>query len=132
MFVCRLAAPLARVANPPLPVASNIGNFTLLARKASYLKTFNITKSEGIIYVNNITSLWNSESSVRLDVQWERDGKLEVDQLRIAIYEEASNTCHHLHDNLTKWSHCTSISNPYDCKTACAIGTGGHSSVAKS
>ncbi|XP_065174301.1 uncharacterized protein Ret [Atheta coriaria] len=130
--IFRLAAPLARVANPPLPVASNIGNFTLLARKASYLKTFNITKSEGIIYVNNITSLWNSESSVRLDVQWERDGKLEVDQLRIAIYEEASNTCHHLHDNLTKWSHCTSISNPYDCKTACAIGTGGHSSVAKS
>ncbi|XP_057667734.1 proto-oncogene tyrosine-protein kinase receptor Ret [Diorhabda carinulata] len=126
--IFRTAAPLARVSQPT--VIHNCTNFTFKV-DSKFRGIFNVTKTEGIVYVNDFSKLRQVKTqSISLNISWINGNKQEQDEITIRIINEPNQTCTGM-NHFNNWTYCSEIDNIEDClrSDSCALGTGGYASV---
>ncbi|KAK5645002.1 hypothetical protein RI129_006302 [Pyrocoelia pectoralis] len=126
--IFRTAAPLARVTHPQKKyLHNNITTFTIL--NETFYEAFDVTETEGIVYVKNITKLREAPSHVRITVQWLDNKVKQTDDITIKISNEPNHTCHGNGPSIKDWSMCAYYKSKKDCNKACGISTGGSPGV---
>ncbi|KAK4876399.1 hypothetical protein RN001_012821 [Aquatica leii] len=125
--IFRTAAPLARVTQPnKANLHDGINTFWLL--KDSSDGAFNITETEGIVFVHNVTKLRDA-SSIRLTIQWLNNKTKQTDDVVVKITNEPNHTCNDKGPFIRDWAFCSFYKNKKDCNKACGLSTGGSPGV---
>ncbi|XP_044754271.1 proto-oncogene tyrosine-protein kinase receptor Ret [Coccinella septempunctata] len=124
--ILRTAGPFARVAQPRSSLMNGTKDFKIKARKGMK-SVFNITQTEGIVYVYDYVALRKAKEYIMLNITWTRNGIQEYDELEVRLVNEPKKNC----ENVSFWYFCSEFDNHEDCTTHtnCAVGTGGYNAV---
>ncbi|XP_072388296.1 uncharacterized protein Ret [Diabrotica undecimpunctata] len=127
--IFRTAAPYARVVQPK-DLNGNYSDF-VLDEMSKFKEIFNITKSEGIVFVHDFLKLKNITTQfLSLNISWTNNNKRESDQIEVRLIHEPNQTCGNI-NKIKRWSSCSEYETIDEClqQDSCALGTGGFQSV---
>ncbi|KAF5305887.1 hypothetical protein FQA39_LY09126 [Lamprigera yunnana] len=121
--IFRTAAPLARVTQPK-KANLHVGIGTFLLLRDSSDGAFNVTETEGIVFVHNVTKLRDA-SEIRITVQWLNNKIKQTDEIIVKITNEPNHTCNEKGPSIRDWTFCSYYKNKKDCNKSCGLSTGG-------
>ncbi|CAG9834717.1 unnamed protein product [Diabrotica balteata] len=127
--IFRTAAPFARVVQPK-DLNGNYSDF-VLDEMSKFKEIFNITKTEGIVFVHDFLKLKNITTQfLSLNISWTNNNKRESDQIEVRLIHEPNQTCGNI-NKIKRWSSCSEYETIDEClqQDSCALGTGGFQSV---
>uniref|UniRef100_A0A6P7GUX1 Uncharacterized protein LOC114341076 n=1 Tax=Diabrotica virgifera virgifera TaxID=50390 RepID=A0A6P7GUX1_DIAVI len=127
--IFRTAAPYAKVVEPK-DLNGNYSDF-VLDEMSKFKEIFNITKREGIVFVQNFLKLKDiTTQNLHLNISWTKNNKRESDQFKVTVTTEPNPTCGNI-SKLERWTSCSEYETIDEClqPDSCAVGTGGRQSV---
>ncbi|GJQ71371.1 hypothetical protein Trydic_g11101 [Trypoxylus dichotomus] len=126
--IFRTAAPYARVIQPDRRNRDDATSFRIARNRNNKNKALDITKSEGIVYVNNIDGLKDVDLII-LVIEWKRYNATESDEVHIRIINETIDICSNKTSHVNDWVHCGIFDNAKECERECGLATGGAPNV---
>ncbi|RZC39370.1 proto-oncogene tyrosine-protein kinase receptor Ret, partial [Asbolus verrucosus] len=129
--VFRTAAPLARLTQPDSKSISDAKYFTVNTIDPKFKDLFNVTKFGGILFVHDSVKLRQAPEFLRVNISWITNDTSYSDELEVEVVKEPRETCADV--GPFQWSLCAEYATHDECVSpdACALSTGGSSSVAK-
>ncbi|KAL3270281.1 hypothetical protein HHI36_009333 [Cryptolaemus montrouzieri] len=124
--IFRTAGPFARVTQPTANFPKHLTNFTIKQNQKKII--FNVTQTEGIIFVQDHIALAKAKEYVTLNVSWTQDGgRQNYDEIQVRLIDEPTEFC----KNTYSWTFCSEFDNIESCthQNVCSIATGGYNAI---
>ncbi|KAK9889736.1 hypothetical protein WA026_007118 [Henosepilachna vigintioctopunctata] len=127
--IFRTAGPFARVTQPIGRLSKGAEKFSVKTNidKRTKKTIFNVTQTEGIVFIQDHIALSKAEDYVNLNISWWQNGVQDFDEVQVKIIDDPFRRCEN-DDSLT---FCSEFDSYESCthRNVCAIATGGYNAM---